>query len=47
METHRVVHDTKPVTVEYIVTEYGKSFVPMAEQLLKWGLLHRKIIKEK
>lgn len=43
----RVVHDTKPVTVEYIITEYGKSFVPIAEQLLEWGLSHRKIIKEK
>lgn len=43
----RVVHDTKPVTVEYSITEYGKSFVPLAEQLLTWGLSHRKAIKEK
>ncbi len=43
----RVVHDTKPVTVEYSITEYGKSFVPIAEQLLKWGLSHRIVIKEK
>ena len=43
----RVVHDTKPVTVEYSITEYGKSFVPVAEQLLQWGLSHRKVIKAK
>ncbi|HWL00414.1 MAG TPA: helix-turn-helix domain-containing protein [Parapedobacter sp.] len=43
----RIVHDTKPVTVEYSITEYGKSFVPIAEQLLKWGLSHRKVVKEK
>lgn len=43
----RVVHDTKPVTVEYAITEYGRSFVPIAKQLLKWGLSHRAVIKGK
>lgn len=43
----RTVHDTKPVTVEYTITEYGKSFIPIAEQLLQWGLSHRKVIKAK
>ncbi|MEV4886281.1 helix-turn-helix transcriptional regulator [Chitinophaga ginsengisegetis] len=42
----RTVHNTKPVMVEYTITEYGKSFVPVAEQLLQWGLSHRKIIKK-
>ena len=42
----RIVHDTKPVTVEYTMTEYGKSFVPVAEQLLQWGMSHRKVIRE-
>ncbi|MDN5286738.1 MAG: HxlR family transcriptional regulator [Mucilaginibacter sp.] len=43
----RSVHDTKPVTVEYAITEYGKSFVPIAGHLLQWGLSHRKVIKSK
>ena len=43
----RVVHNTKPVTVEYSITEYGRSFIPIAEQLLQWGLSHRKVIKAK
>ncbi|WP_126973935.1 winged helix-turn-helix transcriptional regulator [Gynurincola endophyticus] len=43
----RIVHDTKPVTVEYTITAYGKSFIPVAEQLLQWGLAHRKTIKAK
>ncbi|GGG92936.1 MarR family transcriptional regulator [Parapedobacter pyrenivorans] len=42
-----IVHDTKPVTVEYTMTEYGKSFVPVAEQLLQWGMSHRKAIRAK
>ncbi|MBO9729392.1 MAG: helix-turn-helix transcriptional regulator [Chitinophaga sp.] len=43
----RTVHDTKPVTVEYSITSYGKTLIPVAEQLLQWGMSHRKVIKEK
>jgi DNA-binding HxlR family transcriptional regulator len=41
----RVVHNTRPVTVEYAITGYGQSFLPVAEQLLQWGLSHRNVIK--
>ncbi len=43
----RIVHTTAPITVEYTITEYGKSFVPVAEQLLQWGMSHRELIKAK
>lgn len=43
----RIVHTTAPITVEYAITEYGKSFVPVAEKLLQWGMSHRELIKAK
>lgn len=43
----RTVQDTKPVTVAYAITEHGKTFIPVIEALIKWGILHRKVIKEK
>lgn len=42
----RTVRDTKPITVTYAVTEYGKSVLPVTETLVNWGLQHRKKIKE-
>ncbi|MEY8761635.1 winged helix-turn-helix transcriptional regulator [Chryseobacterium tongliaoense] len=42
----RTIQDTKPITVIYAVTEYGKSVLPVTETLVKWGLLHREKIKE-
>lgn len=43
----RVIHDTKPITVEYSITDYGKAFLPVAENLITWGMEHRQIIKSK
>lgn len=40
----RAVQDTKPITVAYTVTDYGKSVVPVADTLIEWGLSHRKKI---
>jgi DNA-binding HxlR family transcriptional regulator len=42
----RTIQDTKPITVCYAVTEYGKSVFPVTETLVDWGLKHRKKIKE-
>ncbi|MET3038245.1 helix-turn-helix domain-containing protein [Chryseobacterium sp. NRRL B-14859] len=42
----RTIQDTKPITVVYAVTEYGKSVFPVTETLVSWGLLHREKIKE-
>lgn len=42
----RTVYDTTPVTVEYSLTEYGKSLKKVIGALRDWGMEHRKRIKE-
>ncbi|WP_116790708.1 winged helix-turn-helix transcriptional regulator [Flavobacterium psychrotrophum] len=38
---------TKPLSVIYTITEYGKTVVPVTDTLVQWGLNHReKIICE-
>lgn len=42
----RTVVDSRPVTVEYRLTEYGQSVYTVTQTLVEWGLSHReKIIK--
>ena len=43
----RTVHHSKSVTVEYAITEHGKTFIPVVEALIRWGVKHRKVIKSK
>lgn len=43
----RTVRATKPVTVDYTITEHGKTFIPVMESMIKWGVKHRKFIKSK
>ena len=38
--TRRVL-DTKPVTVEYELTEYGRSVEPIINEIAGWGMLYR------
>jgi len=38
----RTVMDTHPVTVQYELTEYGKTLRPIINQLASWGFEHRK-----
>jgi DNA-binding HxlR family transcriptional regulator len=39
--------ETKPVTVEYELTEYARSLKPLTDGMAAWGKLHReKVIKE-
>ena len=43
----RRVHNTFPVTVEYALTDYGKTVRPVIEALREWGQKHReKVIAE-
>ncbi|MFC6102113.1 winged helix-turn-helix transcriptional regulator [Olivibacter domesticus] len=42
----RTVQETKPIMVEYAITEYGKTVLPVTETLVQWGLNHRQRIKE-
>ena len=43
----RTVYDTFPVTVEYSMTEYGKSLDKVIDALCAWGTEHRKRIAGK
>ena len=43
----RTVYDTFPPTVEYSITEHGKSLQKVIAELGDWGLLHRKKIMRK
>ena len=40
----RTVYDTKPVTVEYELTDYGRSLEKIMLALKDWGVQHRKKI---
>lgn len=40
----RTVYDTFPPTVEYSITEHGKSLEKVLAELGNWGTLHRKKI---
>lgn len=43
----RDVYDTSPPTVEYTVTEHGKSLRKVLYELWSWGLSHRKEVMGK
>ncbi|MFD2892740.1 winged helix-turn-helix transcriptional regulator [Flavobacterium chuncheonense] len=40
----RTVLDTKPVTVEYAITEYGETLTPLIDELANWGIAYRKSV---
>ncbi len=40
----RTVLDTQPVTVQYNLTEYGKTLQTIINDLTDWGLKHRQVI---
>lgn len=40
----RTVYDTKPVTVEYELTPYGKTLESIIDEMANWGRAHRKRI---
>ncbi|MBB6128023.1 winged helix-turn-helix transcriptional regulator [Mucilaginibacter lappiensis] len=42
----RTVLDTQPVTVQYNLTEYGRTLQTIIDELADWGLKHRKAIIE-
>lgn len=41
----RKVQNTRPITVEYELTEYGKTLIPVIDKLADWGLTHRETIR--
>jgi DNA-binding HxlR family transcriptional regulator len=38
----RTVQDTRPITVTYSITEYGKTCSTVMSELYRWGVEHRK-----
>jgi DNA-binding HxlR family transcriptional regulator len=40
----RTVFNTKPVTVEYELTPYGKTLDNIIHEMVKWGIEHRRRI---
>lgn len=38
----RTVEGTRPVTVTYSITEYGKTCQSVMAELYRWGVEHRK-----
>ena len=40
----RTVLDTQPVTVQYNLTDYGKTLQTIINNLAEWGIEHRKVI---
>ncbi len=40
----RTVMDTKPITVEYELTEYGQTLRPIIAEMAAWGKRHRERI---
>ena len=43
---HRIVLNTKPASVEYKATEFGKTLTPIIDEIAKWGASYRTAIKE-
>lgn len=37
----REVIDTKPITVEYEITEFGKTLAPIIDEVANWGINYR------
>jgi DNA-binding HxlR family transcriptional regulator len=40
----RTVKQTKPITVEYEITEYGKTLTNLICEIVSWGMTHREKI---
>ena len=40
----RTVLNTKPVTVEYQITEFGQSLAPIIDEIAKWGIAYRDFV---
>jgi DNA-binding HxlR family transcriptional regulator len=40
----RTILDTQPITVQYELTEHGKTLQTVIQELADWGVVHRKKI---
>ena len=42
----RNVMNTKPITVQYSITEYGKTLAPLIDELAHWGIQYREMLRD-
>jgi len=42
----RTVKNTKPITVEYDITEYGQTLEDIVQAIANWGYVYRKSLHE-
>lgn len=42
----RKVLNTRPVTVEYGITEYGRTLSPIIDEMAKWGAAYRNALHQ-
>lgn len=40
----RTVCNTKPITVEYTLSDYGRTLEPLIKNIAEWGQRHREVI---
>ncbi|HVW98318.1 MAG TPA: helix-turn-helix domain-containing protein [Mucilaginibacter sp.] len=38
----RIVHDARPVSIEYKLTTYSFTLTPVVDEMIKWGKQHNK-----
>ncbi len=43
----RTVHDSLPVSIEYTLTPYSHTLKPVVDEMVNWGINHRKKIAGK
>lgn len=43
----RNVCNTKPITVEYEVTDYGKTLQPIIDEIVNWSIAYRRSVLKK
>ncbi|TNE79834.1 MAG: transcriptional regulator [Bacteroidetes bacterium] len=43
----RTVLSTKPISVEYTITEHGRTLAPLIDAIAKWGIVYRESLFEK
>lgn len=43
----RTVLNTKPVTVEYDITDFGKTLSPIIDEIAKWGISYKNALYNK
>ena len=41
----RTVTNSKPISVEYELTDYGKTLKPLTDEMARWGIAHKNYVQ--